>query len=278
MSTKRFRTYRATAAAAGLFLAATALSFPGARAAAVAAGPQAGGAPASGGGGGEEPKQESPKGPAVTLDVRNADVRTVLTDLFRQAKVKNYTIANDVTGYVTLKVTDRPLEDVLGLVCRTAAPPLRFRKTPEGVYEVRVRSYGNTGSASGGRVAAAAPPTPSPGEAPASDRAGDWEAITLMYAEADGIVEAMNTLQPDGVTRMIAYLPTNLLLVKGGDPAVEGFRTVIIGGGARGSSGAPGTPGAGGGAGSAGAGAGGGPVGGGSSGGRPTGGGGAANP
>ena len=167
--------------------------------------------------------------PRVSVDVRDGDVRGVLADVFRQAKVANYTLANDVVGYVTLKMKDRPLDEALSLICRTAVPPLRYRKTAEGVYEVRTRTYGNTTALSAPRAG------DPPGEfAAAAVRTSDWEAIPLTYAEVDALTGAMNTLRPEGVTRVLGYLPTNTLLVKAGDARLEGFLALVLGYGTRG--------------------------------------------
>jgi hypothetical protein len=44
----------------------------------------------------------------VSLDVDGKNVKDVLLDLFRQAAVHDYTIAEDATGPITLRLSDRP--------------------------------------------------------------------------------------------------------------------------------------------------------------------------
>src|SRR5687768_6939640 len=55
--------------------------------------------------------------PPITLDLRDAPVRQALEQLFNNAKV-DFSIANEVQGFVTLKITDQPFENALRLILR----------------------------------------------------------------------------------------------------------------------------------------------------------------
>ena len=75
--------------------------------------------------------------PPITLDLRDAPVRQALEQLFNNAKV-DFSIANEVQGFVTLKITDQPFENALRLILRSSSIPLTFvRET--GVYIVKPR-------------------------------------------------------------------------------------------------------------------------------------------
>ena len=60
----------------------------------------------------------------ISLDVSGKNVKDVLLDLFRQAGVTDYAIADDVSGTLTLRLSERPFEDALTFVARSAQPPL----------------------------------------------------------------------------------------------------------------------------------------------------------
>ena len=64
-------------------------------------------------------------------------MRQVLTQLFDSVKV-DYAIDNAVGGFVTLKVTDQPFENVLRLILRSSSVPLTYTRT-NGVYEIKPR-------------------------------------------------------------------------------------------------------------------------------------------
>lgn len=88
-------------------------------------------------------------GPRVSVDVRDGDVRQVVEDLFRRARVSSYSIGADVRGVVTLRVQDKPLEEALALLCRVATPPLRWSRLPDGTYEVRAARSAGAGGQGG---------------------------------------------------------------------------------------------------------------------------------
>lgn len=63
-----------------------------------------------------------------TVVADGADVRTALSLVFGQAG-KQFTVDNDVTGQVTLRLTDQKLAGVLGAICRQAL--LRYTEDPD---------------------------------------------------------------------------------------------------------------------------------------------------
>jgi len=76
--------------------------------------------------------------PPITLDLRDAQVKDALTQLFNTAGV-DFTLDPNVQGYIpALKITDQPFETALRLVLRNASPPLTFTRE-NGIYIVRPR-------------------------------------------------------------------------------------------------------------------------------------------
>src|SRR4051794_20424892 len=72
--------------------------------------------------------------PPVTLDLRDAPIRSALEEIFKSAKV-DYSIDPGVAGFVTLKITEQPFENALRLILRSAQFPLTYTKE-SGVYIV----------------------------------------------------------------------------------------------------------------------------------------------
>lgn len=64
----------------------------------------------------------------ITVDLKDAPVRTTLEMMFKQAGIKNYVIDNSVAGFVTMKLEDQPFENSLKLVMRAATLPLTYTK------------------------------------------------------------------------------------------------------------------------------------------------------
>jgi hypothetical protein len=64
----------------------------------------------------------------ITLELKDAPVRTTVEMIFKQAGIKNYVIENSVTGFVTMKLEDQPFENSLKLVMRAATIPLTYLK------------------------------------------------------------------------------------------------------------------------------------------------------
>ena len=64
----------------------------------------------------------------ISVDLKDAPVRTTLEMMFKQAGIKNYVIDNSVAGFVTMKLEDQPFENSLKLVMRAATVPLTYTK------------------------------------------------------------------------------------------------------------------------------------------------------
>ena len=75
----------------------------------------------------------------VSLDLRDAPVRTCLEMAFKQADINNFVIDNNVAGFVTMTITDQPFEVALKLIMRGATSPLTYIKE-NNVYIVKPRS------------------------------------------------------------------------------------------------------------------------------------------
>ena len=175
-----------------------------------------------------------PPPPVVTVSARDADVRAVLADMFKQAKIANYTVANNVAGYVTLSLKDKPFDDALTLLCKAASPELSWSKT-DSFYEVKLRRV---------RRVAEDETAPAPEVIAAYPAAVRYERIGMMYSDPRTILAALNALRPEEMTAAIAYLPTNALFVRyGGMTSSGGFMSGVIGDMFPGFPGGPGAPG-----------------------------------
>jgi hypothetical protein len=64
----------------------------------------------------------------ISVDLKDAPIRTTLEMMFKQAGIKNYVIDNSVAGFVTMKLEDQPFESSLKLVMRAATIPLTYVK------------------------------------------------------------------------------------------------------------------------------------------------------
>ncbi len=155
----------------------------------------------------------------VSLDVDGKNVKDVLLDLFRQAGLGDYSIADDVSGPLTLRLSDRPFEDALTFVARAAQPPLTWNKI-DGVYSVKRRTVSSPRDAEGGI----------PSDPPVITASGErYEMLYPVYADTQNLLRALELLQLAGLTAAFAYPPTNGLLVRfgGKGPLVTG----VLGGG-----------------------------------------------
>jgi hypothetical protein len=74
----------------------------------------------------------------VSLDLKDAPVRTCLEMAFKQADINNFVIDNNVAGFVTMTITDQPFELALKLIMRGASTPLTYTKE-NNVYIVKPR-------------------------------------------------------------------------------------------------------------------------------------------
>jgi hypothetical protein len=79
----------------------------------------------------------------ISVDLKDAPVRTTLEMMFKQAGIKNYVIENSVAGFVTMKLEDQPFESSLKLVMRAATVPLTYTKEND-VWIVKQRIFTET--------------------------------------------------------------------------------------------------------------------------------------
>ncbi|MES2460208.1 MAG: hypothetical protein V4671_06475 [Armatimonadota bacterium] len=121
--------------------------------------------------------------PPITLDLRDAPVRQALEQLFNNAKV-DFSIANEVQGFVTLKITDQPFENALRLILRSSSIPLTF-VNEGGVYIVRPRIVEAAG------VNDQAPPPITDPNANALP-AATYDQVQLTYIDAMDLASALN--------------------------------------------------------------------------------------
>lgn len=63
----------------------------------------------------------------ISVEYLDAPVRSVIEQMMKQGDVKNYLIANDVEGFVTLKLEDQKFENALKIVMRANKIPLLYK-------------------------------------------------------------------------------------------------------------------------------------------------------
>ncbi|HVK05810.1 MAG TPA: hypothetical protein VM490_20230, partial [Armatimonadaceae bacterium] len=118
--------------------------------------------------------------PPVTLDLRDAPIRSALEQLFNSAKV-DFSMDNNVQGFVTLKVTEVPFETALKLIMRSATIPLTYTRE-NNIYIVRPRAVTGAGTGAPGSPGFDAPPVLP--DAGAGSRQGVYpDQINLTYAD-----------------------------------------------------------------------------------------------
>ena len=64
----------------------------------------------------------------ITVDLKEAPIRSTIEMMFKQAGIKNYVIDNSVSGFVTCTLTDLPFENSLKIVMRASTVPLTYTK------------------------------------------------------------------------------------------------------------------------------------------------------
>ena len=74
----------------------------------------------------------------ITMESKDAPVRTSLEMIFKQAGIKSYVIENSVYGVISMNLTDQPFENSLKLVMRANTVPLTYTKEND-VYIVKAR-------------------------------------------------------------------------------------------------------------------------------------------
>ena len=74
----------------------------------------------------------------ITMELKDAPVRTSLEMIFKQAGIKSYVIENSVYGVISMNLSDQPFENALKLVMRANTVPLTYTKEND-VYIVKAR-------------------------------------------------------------------------------------------------------------------------------------------
>ena len=106
----------------------------------------------------------------ISVDLKDAPVRTTLEMMFKQAGIKNYVIENSVAGFVTMKLEEQPFENSLKLVMRAATVPLTYTKE-NNVWIVKQRIFTET------------KPNPVPDISVDLPRTNSFEVIRLNYID-----------------------------------------------------------------------------------------------
>ena len=94
----------------------------------------------------------------ITMELREAPIRTTLEMLFKQAGITNYVIDNNVAGLINMTITDQPFEVVLKLIMRGATVPLTYIKE-NNVYIVKIRQISQNTSPAAPDISQEAPAT-----------------------------------------------------------------------------------------------------------------------
>ena len=76
----------------------------------------------------------------ITMELKDAPVRTSLEMIFKQAGIKSYVIDNSVYGVISMNLSEQPFENALKLVMRANTVPLTYTKEND-VYIVKARVF-----------------------------------------------------------------------------------------------------------------------------------------
>jgi len=106
----------------------------------------------------------------ITVDLKDAPVRTTLEMMFKQAGIKNYVIDNSVSGFITMKLTDLEFENSLKIVIRNSFPALTYTKEND-VWIVKQR------------IVTPTPQTGGPDPIPDLKNNTSWERIPLTFID-----------------------------------------------------------------------------------------------
>jgi hypothetical protein len=118
----------------------------------------------------------------ISVDLKDAPVRTTLEMMFKQAGIKNYVIDNSVAGFVTMKLEDQPFENSLKLVMRAATIPLSYTKEND-VWIVKQR------------ITTPTPQTSSPDPIPDNLKNNtSWERIPLTFIDPVDLMSAFGNI------------------------------------------------------------------------------------
>ena len=118
----------------------------------------------------------------ISVDLKDAPVRTTLEMMFKQAGIKNYVIDNSVAGFVTMTLEDQPFENSLKLVMRAATIPLSYTKE-NGVWIVKQR------------ISTPTPQTSGPDLIPNNLKNNtSWERIPLTFIDPVDLMSAFGNI------------------------------------------------------------------------------------
>jgi hypothetical protein len=106
----------------------------------------------------------------ITMELRDAPVRSSLEMVFKQAGIKSYVIDNSVYGFVSMNLTDQPFENALKLIMRANTVPLTYTKEND-VFIVKQRIVSPT------------PQTGGPDPISEVKNNVSWERISLTYID-----------------------------------------------------------------------------------------------
>ena len=76
----------------------------------------------------------------ITMELKDAPVRTSLEMIFKQAGIKSYVIDNSVYGVISMNLSEQPFENALKLIMRANTVPLTYTKEND-VYIVKARVF-----------------------------------------------------------------------------------------------------------------------------------------
>ena len=117
----------------------------------------------------------------ISVDLKDAPVRTTLEMMFKQAGIKNYVIDNSVAGFVTMTLEDQPFENSLKLVMRAATTPLSYTKE-NNVWIVKQR------------ISTPTPQTGGPDLIPNVKNNSSWERIPLTFIDPVDLMSAFGNI------------------------------------------------------------------------------------
>ena len=120
--------------------------------------------------------------PKINLSLNDSPIRTTFEMLFKQANIKNYVIDNDVSGFVTMQITDQSFDIALKLIMRGASKPLTYIKEND-IYIIKVRQISVVPSN----------PVPDISVSPPSSNL-IWERIPLTYIDPLDLMSALGPM------------------------------------------------------------------------------------
>ena len=113
----------------------------------------------------------------ISVDLKDAPVRTTLEMMFKQAGIKNYVIDNSVAGFITMKLEDQPFENSLKIVMRAATVPLTYTKEND-VWIVKQR------------IITPIPQTGAPHPIPENPKPNSFQVIKLNHIDPFDLMNA----------------------------------------------------------------------------------------